>query len=146
MTRQHVHMCRLQNPDKAANTADAPLRYSARSSGNCLDYNFPRQPRTTQTTTPAAQAPKRCDHIAHMEFSPSLGQSVKYFFSQPPAADQMSESDCQNQRIHTLQNWRHSQDHPARNRTANFLFRESTEVGFGKHLLFVSYDSADRLP
>nr|QOL01134.1 putative extracellular protein CSOL_058 [Pseudococcomyxa simplex] len=49
----------LQNPDKTANTADAPLRYSARSSGNCLDYTFPRQPRTNQTTTPAAQAPKR---------------------------------------------------------------------------------------
>ena len=56
---------RLQQPTKVANTADAPLRYTGRSSGNCLDFAFPRQPRTTQTTTAAAtaqaaQAPRRC--------------------------------------------------------------------------------------
>ncbi|KAK9917426.1 hypothetical protein WJX75_004250 [Coccomyxa subellipsoidea] len=49
----------LQNPSRTANTADAPLRYSARNNGTCLDYTFPRQPRTTQTSTQAAQAPKR---------------------------------------------------------------------------------------
>ena len=57
---------RLQQPTKVANTADAPLRYTARSTGNCLDFAFPRQPRTTQTTTAAAtaqaaQAPRRCE-------------------------------------------------------------------------------------
>lgn len=57
-------LCRLQKPDVAADTGDAPLRYTARSSGNCLDFNFPRQPRTTQTPSaspgaPPTQAPKR---------------------------------------------------------------------------------------
>ena len=56
--------CRLQKPNVAADTGDAPLRYTARSTGNCLDFNFPRQPRTTQTPSaspgaPPTQAPKR---------------------------------------------------------------------------------------
>ncbi|CAL5229414.1 g12735 [Coccomyxa viridis] len=54
----------LQKPNVAADTGDAPLRYTARSTGNCLDFTFPRQPRTTQTPSaspgaPPTQAPKR---------------------------------------------------------------------------------------
>ena len=64
--------CRLQKPTVAADSADAPLRYTSRSVGNCLDFSFPRQPRTTQTPSaspgaPPTQAPKRCAHSQEKE-------------------------------------------------------------------------------
>ena len=63
VTTLHFH-CRLAKPNVVADTGDAPLRYTARSTGNCLDFSFPRQPRTTQTPSaspgaPPMQAPKR---------------------------------------------------------------------------------------
>ena len=63
MPRRCAH--RLQDPTQVANTADAPLRYTARSEGNCTGFAFPRQPRTTQAapvTAAAATAPSptRC--------------------------------------------------------------------------------------
>lgn len=64
ISRAHNCLRRLARPSVAADTGDAPLRYTARATGNCLNFAFPRQPRTTQTpsTSPGApptQAPKR---------------------------------------------------------------------------------------
>ena len=91
--------CRLQKPNVAADTGDAPLRYTARSSGNCLDFNFPRQPRTTQTPSaspgaPPTQAPKQY----------SLGASMSIYLVSPHLLG-FIESRCQGRGLCKQRQW-----------------------------------------